>query len=904
MRGLLSALLLLIHVGQGGWGELRAPTPVSPSRVRIRVEKPREGAPILLGLPFPKGALQSPDHVRVLAPDGREVPSQINEVSTWEPADESVKWLWVFFFAERSEEYVLEYGPTVRRADIPPSGRLEVVNNQGEKGFAQVTTGPLRFLVRKGEGGFLHRVQLDLKGDGFQEEDVIAEEPLGRGSFLDLLDDLGLDPSRAVITRTVIEKGSGPLHAVVRVQGEYRYARADNHTAPFVLRIHAYAGKSYVRVFHTFVYTGVPDKHRPQPGEHAHVATQGERIRREEPGDPGWTQPNDRVAAVGLSLDVKLRPKRQLQTTYREGRWWEEGSQRVLTRDVSSAREVSLLQSGPKPTRLPPVPESSPDRRLEGFFAQLDLDGRMIARAERAEGWLSLSDDRWGLALGVRNVLEEYPKEIRLEMPGPTMRDRLENVRMTAFLWPPRVEPMSFARWSSELEYEDGAEGTVENWAQGLAKTSELIFFFHRADASREEIERTMSYVLDPPVAHADPSWYAASGVYGRFAPRTERFPALERALDYKFQWWLFNQRWVPWFGMFDYGDGKMNFDGERWDVWVCNEPAVDFMLWLHFLRTGDRRLYLAAEAASRHAMDVDNTHWPTDPTYYGDTNSALDFWLMRERPPGTKYLGIGRRHGMQHWSRALSAHVWVAGWLASYYLAGYHRGLDVALQTAETYLKRIWGEHDLTGRRLYLSVWNLVEVWDATKDERYHRELKERIARMLWWQEREQGGSLVMDRYGYAQNYASHGLGRYLDLTGDRSVRAALIRHARRVRDVPPLSHRMESYLATLHSLVLGYDLTGEPSFLEEVKRRLDVMQVDALPRPIDDSWTQRELFQALERVSHLPRNPDGSRPLWSLTHGLRVFGWTHAYGLPYALRVLAEQESPAPPNRERSER
>ncbi|MCS6816234.1 MAG: hypothetical protein N0A16_09185 [Blastocatellia bacterium] len=875
MRELLAMILLLAHVGSAVPG--RPPSSLPPSsRVRIRIEHPREGAPILFGLPFPKGALHSPDHVRVLAPDGREIPSQITEVNTWAPADESVKWIWVFFFAEAFDEYFVEYGPTVRRT-WPPPQRAIVINNQGERGFAEVTTGPLRFLVRKGEGGFLHRVQLDVEGNGFDESDVIAEGPVGRGSFLDFLDDAGVDPSRAVVTRTVVEKGSGPLHIILRVEGEYRYARADNPAAPFVMRIHAYAGKPYIRVLHTFIYTGVPDKHRPLEGEHAHVATQGEKIRREEPGDPGWTQPNDRIAAVGLALDVKLSSRRRMQTVYREGKWWQDGRRREHVREIAGARTISLLQSGPQPTRMPPVPESTPDRRLEGFFAHLDVDEQTVARAERADGWLSLSDERWGVAVGIRHFLEEYPKELRWEAPG----------RLTAFLWSPRVEPMSFARWSSELEYEDGSEGTVENWAQGLAKTSELILYFHKSGAA--DIERTMSYVLAPPVAHADPTWYAESGVYGRFAPRTDRFPEFERALDYKFEWWLFNQRWAPWFGMFDYGDGKLNFDGEKWDVWVCNEPAVDFMLWFHFLRTGDRRIYLAAEAASRHSMDVDNTHWPADPKYYGDTNSALDFWETLRQPPGTKYLGIGRRHGMQHWSRALSAHVWVAGWLASYYLSGYHRGLEVAIQTAETYLKRIWGDHDLTGRRLYLSVWNLVEVWDATKEERYHQELRDRIARMLFWQEREQGGSLVMDRFGYAQNYASHALARYLDLTGDPRVRAALVRHARRVRDVPPLSHRMESYLATIHSLVVGYDLTGDPSFLQELRQRIEPLKMEALPRPIDDSWTQRELFAALEKASHLPRNPDGSRPIWSFTHGLRVFGWTHAYGVPYALRVLA---------------
>jgi hypothetical protein len=860
-----------------------AAQPKPAARIPIRVEHPGEGAPLVFGIPFPKGALRSPDQVRVVTPEGREIPCQTTEVNTWEPADASIKWLWVFFFAEGSAQYFVEYGNGVRRSAMPKE-RLTVVNNQGGSGFSQVTTGPLRFIVRKGEGGFLNRVQLDLKRDGFDESDVIAEGLAGRGSFLDILDDAGLDSSRAVVTRTVVEKGSGPLHAIIRVEGEYRYSRADNNSAPFVTRIHAYAGQPYIRVLHTFIYTGVPDKHKPREGEHAHIATQAEKIVPEQPGDPGWTQPNDRIAATGLALDLKLSAKRRFLTTVRDGKWWEEGKQQTIAREIAAERELSLLQSGPNPTRMPPVQESSPDKRLEGFAAQVMVDEQTLAKAERADGWMSLSDEKWGAAVGIKNFLEEYPKEVRF--------DNQAN-RATAFLWSPRVGPMSFARWSSDLEYEDGTEGTVENWAQGTAKTSELTFYFHRGDAPQSEVAKTMGYVLNPPVAHADPAWYGRSGVYGRFAPRTERFPEFERALDYKFDWWLFNQKWSPWYGMFDYGDGKYNFDGQKWDLWVCNEPANDFMLWMQFMRTGDRRYYFAAQAASRHSMDVDNTHWPTDPKYVGDTNLAIDYWESLKKPPGTKYLGIGRRHAMQHWSRALSAHVWIAGWIADYYLTGDHRGLDVAIQTAETYLKRIWGEHDLTGRRLYLSVWNLVEVWDATKDERYHRELQDRIERMIRLQEREQGDSLIADRYGYTQNYASHAFAKYVDLTGDQKVRAALIRHTRRVRDVPPLSHRMESYLSTIHSLVVGYDLTGDASFLAEIKKRLEVEKTDALLKPIDDSWSQHVLFHALEKASHLPKNPDGTRPLWSLTNGLRVFGWTHAYGLPYALRVLEQTRS-----------
>ena len=135
----------------------------------------------------------------------------------------------------------------------------------------------------------MDEVFLDMGKDGFQETDRIVSSEAVRGSFLDLLGDEGLDPSKAMVHRMMVEKGSGPLTSIIRIEGEYVYERDGHHNAPFVTRIHAYAGQSYIRVLHTFVYTGEPDRHRAQKGEHAHVATQGQLIFKEDPEDPGWT---------------------------------------------------------------------------------------------------------------------------------------------------------------------------------------------------------------------------------------------------------------------------------------------------------------------------------------------------------------------------------------------------------------------------------------------------------------------------------------------------------------------------------------------------------------------------------------------------------------------------------------
>ncbi len=887
--------------------------------IPIRVERHIAGAPLTFGIPFPKGALRYSHQVRVVNPQGQEVPSQVTEVTSWEPAAEGVKWAWIFFFAEESDRYLIEYGPQVRRAAVPAQA-IRIINPQGN--FTEVTTGPMRFVVdHRQQSGFIDIVQVDMNGNGFDDADTVATNQKGRGSFLDLLDDAGPDMSRPVINRVVVEKGSGPLQAILRVEGEYQYSRPDNNPAPFVTRIHAYAGRSYVRVLHTFVYTGEPDKARsfvaaqgrtttnPSPtwsdGEHYLVATQVDKILPEQPGNVLWTQPDDRVAAAGLALDLKLTGARRYRTSYRDGKWWEEGQKRLVTRDLNQERELYLVQSGPKPSRTPPAPESSPDQRIGGFFANLTVDNQAVVKAERADGWMDFSDSTRGTTIGIRNFIEEYPKEIGFSAG--------QN-RATAFIWSPHVEPMSYARSDSDPSF-----GMVENYAQGHAKTTEMAFNFHRGDTSESQIEQAMSFFLTPPVAHAEPSWYARSRVYGNFASRTDRFPEHERWIDNKFEWMLFNQKWGPWFGMVDYGDLKENFNGQKWGNWGNNEPTVDFMLWFQFMRTGDPRLYTAAEAASRHTMDVDNTHWPTDPQYYSDNNNTGDWFNHLRKPRGSPLVGAGHRHARQHWMEVMGAHVWVQGWMANYYLSGYHRGLDMVMQTADFHLRRQWGEFELDARRLPLSIWNLLEAWDATKDVRYEREIEYRLEWMQRRQLRDQG-NVVMDRYGFTHLYGTHALSRYVDLTGDKKARAMLVTAAERMRDVPPVNRLSVGVAAggdgdwpmtsSVHGLVVGYQLTGDITMLEEAKKRIALMKSAPLPRPVDGTWTQRQLYDTLRNLqpqvplldmrylARIVRGGEGGAPSigsWGLTADLHDFGFVLV--LPYALDAMGTEGGASEP-------
>jgi hypothetical protein len=111
-----------------------------------------------------------------------------------------------------------------------------------------------------------------------------------------------------------------------------------------------------------------------------------------------------------------------------------------------------------------------------------------------------------------------------------------------------------------------------------------------------------------------------------------------------------------------------------------------------------------------------------------------------------------------------------------------------------------------------------------------------------------------------------------------------------------------MESYLSSISTLLMGYKLSGDHSLYRTAYERAQVLKTDPLPISVDATTTQDSLFHALESVSHLPasrEHPD-RRPIWSLTNGLRIFGWTHAYTVPYLVHWLKTE---GPPNRAGSE-
>jgi len=224
------------------------PTREGTQTVPLTVRNPHpfavEDWPVTTGIPFPRGELASPDHVRLLGQRGEE-PAQVKLTARW--PDGSVKWLLVTFFADApaggAATYRLEYGRAVRRAPIDQGIVLEEYppkRNQPEGTY--VRTGALGVFVHPwGEFAFW-----SLSGKalvGFCENTIT--------------DIVGTDGEHYCPTQAkaeIIVEEAGPLRTVLKMTYTLKEEKGAGRFR-IEKRLEAYRNAPYVRVHHTFTVT-------------------------------------------------------------------------------------------------------------------------------------------------------------------------------------------------------------------------------------------------------------------------------------------------------------------------------------------------------------------------------------------------------------------------------------------------------------------------------------------------------------------------------------------------------------------------------------------------------------------------------------------------------------------------
>ncbi len=214
-----------------------------PDRLSLTIEEPtgvrRENWPVRRGVPFPKAALNSPDHLRLIGPGGDEHPCEVEEAARW--PDGSVKWALLDFpvtiAPQATAVYHLEYGEGVVRA--PLTSALGVRESATA---IHVHTGPLSFTVNRESFALLKQAELHGR-------------PLLQSQRLWLTDgegtayDLSLSPAREVVVEEQTSRR-------IVIRGRGRHASGDGRTfLDYLVRLYAWADLPWVQIEYTFINT-------------------------------------------------------------------------------------------------------------------------------------------------------------------------------------------------------------------------------------------------------------------------------------------------------------------------------------------------------------------------------------------------------------------------------------------------------------------------------------------------------------------------------------------------------------------------------------------------------------------------------------------------------------------------
>ena len=575
---------------------------------------------VSFGVPFPRGAVPASQAFTLTLADGKPLPTQTWPLASW--PDGSIKWIGVATIA----------GPEA-------VGELKLSKNA-----APATANAARIAVRRSDTTIeidTGRMQMRIPKNGAQIIDSIVvdgRQVSSSGRLVGVLQDGPDDgienpsprePFGTRVDRVTLEQ-SGPVRAVVKIEGMHLGAKSQRAWLPFIVRLYFYAGQETVRMVHTIMFDG--DESR------------------------------DFIRGLGVSFTVPMREERHnrhVRFSGENGGLWAEPIQPMIGRggrfvaDPASGRDVYPTQLSGK--RVPN--RDQVNARGQALLAdwavwddfklvQPNADGfTLLKRTNPASVWLPagagkrssglafIGDVSGGLGVSIKNFWQSYPASLEVRHAGSGTAE------LTAWLWSPDAPAMDLRHYDThahglEAVYEDVQPGF--STAHGVARTSELTLFPTAAVPSKEDTVQLAQIGAAPPLLVCTPPYLHASQAFGLWGIEDRSTPAkvaIENRLASTLDFYLTQPGQQHWYGYWDFGDVMHSYDDERhtwrYDLggmaWANSELGPDLWLWYSFLRTGRADVFRMAEAMTRHTGEVDCYHLG-------------------------KFAGLGSRHNVRHW--------------------------------------------------------------------------------------------------------------------------------------------------------------------------------------------------------------------------------------------------------------
>lgn len=737
--------------------------------------------PVTSGVPFARGVLKDPGQVRLVA-RGKTLPLQADVLAWW--PDGSIKWLLLDFQASPTVKVcLLRYGPAAtRQAATHPLPQGQRIKARQRDGAVTIDTGPLKFTVRPGGTGFIDslsfdgRKVFDAAGRRLNFMDMIhTASPADYAPMDRFLTNAKLDRSKLKIDGITLEK-PGPLHAVILIRGRYRYKWVGSTITgtdvkgdcPFRLRIHAYAGQSFLKIEHFFYYEG--------DGDHDFTKTLA--LKLPLPGGKARVRYIDARARA-------VQPDGTMAGLYQQ-----------------SADSYCIWTSrGQAPTTI--------------------TDGK------RFEGVMDIVTDKVGVAVGVKDFWQNAAKSLQADLQGGEL-----GVYLWPGEAPPLDYRRHARQWSvGESGSPRDPDGTTPapfdrrkfpNYrlaSKGVGKTHYVMVNFHGPAVTAKEILDVYKLMNHRPMAWAPASHYASSLALGRYRQVVPgQYDELERAIDLPVKFWMFSQRRFRWYGFWLYGqvcqefnnyqqNGRWTRDFGRWG-WACGDSVgrLAYALMLQAVRKCKRADLEFAEKYLYSVHDVCSTHSPAYPHHF-----KKRFIYIK---------GAAHRHDAWPWAEvycgARGAHP--VGTKIYYFLTGEGHAKDILEEITQLALiNPHGGEGD---GPLGINIQCFLYQWEATGDEKWLQRIKTELDNNRHLKTVTSGWMVMMTSAFGIYN----GLEEYMDLTGDCSYAGLAADFADRA--MPARMRDSWTWPDGYYRVyACGYNYTGNEKYREALRESLPLL-------------------------------------------------------------------------------
>jgi len=478
---------------------------------------------------------------------------------------------------------------------------------------------------------------------------------------------------------------AGPLSVVLAVRGQIRPGE-NLPLADYVCRLRFYAGKSEVRAFYTL--------HNPAAQQH--------------PGNVWDLGSGGSVFLEDFSLLLPLTP----------GPWV---SRVGVEADQPALAATKLYQDSSGGPHWDSVNHIDRDYRVPTTFRgyRIFKANQQVSEGHRAEGWLHVRGASGGVAVGVRDFWQNFPKA--LEWDGDTLR---------VGLW-----PREFAG--------------VHELLGGEQKTHEMLFVFHDAGRSDEAVERRMKAFQRPLYALPDPQAIYATRAFWPTGPLDrENYSRLEQTGDAFVapvgeagESVITKWEQIDEFGWRHFGDTFADNEvapeemvrdfpehhfGRQPISHFGNEYDVNYGVLLQGLRRGDPRWLWLADVMCRHYADICIYHTDADgaAAYRHGPFTHTTHETAAFRSTHRMYPVEGVQYGIQYNSGGPNAgHCYVASLAQHYYLTGDRVSREAFLEVADWTVHSPWFTQKMMGdpRGIGNFLMTHVYAYQLTSDPQYY---------------------------------------------------------------------------------------------------------------------------------------------------------------------------------------